>query len=173
MASTPAPADVPFVNTEPSPSPVLSAVSNATPTAVTLPAARREDAPGLGKRLLTGLLWGGVYGQWWTFWKGLSILIWSMGSIPEPRLILVLMAVFVVMYAIAGTVTGLVIAFTNGTRATGAIVGVVVGLALCGLEMLLNQNPFSLFNIFFFFVTGRFVGSGLAGRVWRLRPGEE
>jgi hypothetical protein len=113
-----------------------------------------------------------VYGQWWALWIALSGLIFVglRGSFQFDWVVLIGNVLF---FGLAGILTGVIVAFTNGKRSTGGTVGIVVGIALCGLEMLLARSAFSLFNIFFFFVTGRFVGSGLAGRVWRLGPDDE
>src|SRR5579862_7445396 len=37
-------------------------------------------APGIGRRILRGMLWGIWYGQWWTLWTVASSFFWGHAS---------------------------------------------------------------------------------------------
>jgi hypothetical protein len=73
--------------------------------------------------------------------------------------------VYFFIYTFAGSMAGIVIGLMDADENRGAIVGVVIGLLMCGLEVLLSGSAFMLVNVFFYFFTGRFIGRGLASRV--------
>jgi len=46
-------------------------------------------APDTGKRILRGLGWGALYGQWWTLWNVVwNLLIYNHGQIPPAEVII-------------------------------------------------------------------------------------
>jgi hypothetical protein len=69
------------------------------------------------------------------------------------------------VYSFFGMLVGLIIAFADLDEEKGSWVGVGAGLVLCVLYMLLTQNFLALINVFFYYVTGREVGRGLARRI--------
>jgi hypothetical protein len=105
-------------------------------------------------------LWGLIYGQWWTvltiFWS----FAWGHGSVGIWGIIF-----YAIFYGFFGCLAGLIIGAANLGIGAGTMVGVGVGILVCFIEMALSQNAGSLINIFFYFFTGRFVGSGITWRV--------
>jgi hypothetical protein len=136
----------------------LSAAAPAIASGST--AASQDFRPGIGKRLGRGLLWGLIYGQWWTvltiFWS----FFWSHGSVGIGEIIF-----YAFFYGFFGCVAGLIIGAANLGMSAGTMVGVGVGIVVCLIEMALSHDAGSLVNIFFYFFTGRFVGSGITWRV--------
>lgn len=119
-------------------------------------------------RFLRGVGWGALYGQWWTLWTIASHFFWNRSSESNDTLSLVIVFVlYALSYAFFGIIAGLVIAGILAPPATGAIVGVVVGLCVMGIEAYLNQSLGSLINVFFYFFTGRYIGANIAARVNR------
>jgi hypothetical protein len=129
------------------------------------PAAPAKELvrPGLARRIARGMLWGVLYGQWWTAWTIASEFMWGHASL-DAKMVLIAIVLFVV-YGFAGSLTGLVIGAANASMGTGMAIGVGAGLLLCGLEALLTHDPGSLINVIFYFFTGRFVGVGITWRV--------
>jgi len=129
-----------------------------------LPPPEAEGTPpGLGLRLLRGWLWGILYGQWWTVWFVGWGIVW--GSIPlDPRGLL-FVVVLAVVFGLAGSVAGIVMGAVNADDTRGALIGIVASMLLFALELAISRSPTMLVNIFFWFFTGRFVGSGLVGKV--------
>lgn len=135
----------------------------------------RHAAPSSGTRILRGLGWGFLYGQWWTLWNIFWGIVWgsfstatSHSNIGGGSLVLVIVItslVFAIVFGFVGAVAGLIIGASDSTVETGAIIGVVAGLLLCGLEFLLSQSGATVINIFFWFFTGRFVGTSIARKV--------
>jgi hypothetical protein len=123
--------------------------------------------PSVGRRILRAVGWGPLYGQWWTVWTVVSGFIWG-SALKEgwPAFILgtVIMAF---VYGFFGSVTGWIIALVNpdDEEKIGGGIGIGVGLTLCALEVFLLKDPAGLINVFFYFITGRYVGTGLAGRI--------
>lgn len=122
--------------------------------------------PAVGLRVARGLGWGPLYGQWWTLWSTLSLFLWSGGN-PGGNIILyvVILAVF---NAFFGAITGLIIAVVGSRQQEiSSRVGIGVGLCMCLLRAVMFQSGFQLFNLLFYFVTGRYVGTGLHERVMK------
>jgi hypothetical protein len=127
---------------------------------------QRQVAPPTSVRLARGAGWGLVYGQWWTLLNVFWTIFWaSTRSSLHPAGIALLVIVFAVVFGFAGCLLGVVIGAANPPVATGAIFGIVAGLVFCGLEILLSGSLFSFINIFFWFVTGRFVGALITAKV--------
>src|SRR5438132_1091447 len=53
-----------------------SAASVQPASAQPAAAAKEFVRPGIGRRLVRGLLWGAIYGQWWTLFTIISPFIW-------------------------------------------------------------------------------------------------
>jgi hypothetical protein len=116
---------------------------------------------------LRGIGWGPLFGQWWTLWTAISMMIWGGGFKDGAGMFLLEIVIYAVIYGFFGSVTGVIIALINpdDEEKVGGIVGIAVGLAVCGLEVLITHDPAGLVNVVFYFITGRFVGTGLAGRI--------
>jgi hypothetical protein len=124
-------------------------------------------APGPVRRILRGIGWGLWYGQWWTLWMIISsFLPWNQPTRVDAELIFTFV-IMAVVYAFFGCLAGLIIGASNATFATGAIIGVGVGITVCLLPMLLSHNFGGVINLFFYYFTGRYVGAGITGRVQR------
>jgi hypothetical protein len=123
-------------------------------------AAKEFVRPGIGRRLVRGLLWGAIYGQWWTLFAIISPFIWGHGSFD-----LGVTMLYLVVYGFFGSLTGLIIGAFNASMGTGVALGVGVGLLLCALEALLSRDSGALIKVIFYFFTGRFVGAGITWRV--------
>ncbi len=125
---------------------------------------RVSEPPSAGKRVLRGLGWGAVFGQWWTLWEMISSLLWHSG---EHAFIYYVIAILILapIFAVMGSIMGLVIGAMDAHQDTGAIVGVVFGLIILGLKFFLMQSGTVFLGIFFWVVTGRFIGSNIAMRV--------
>jgi len=125
--------------------------------------ANRAQPPGLSKRLLRGLGWGLVMGQWWTLWTIISIFLWGHAS--STKFVIAALIIFGLMYGVMGVIAGLLIAALNAPIQKAIIIGVGVGLLACVLEIVWSGNPIQIINFVFYFFTGRFVGAGIAARV--------
>jgi hypothetical protein len=149
---------------------VAASVSSAEPPGViqAVPdagnvAAKEFFRPGPGRRILRGMLWGVLYGQWWTALTIASAFMWGHASLDARLVVFAIDLSF--YYGIAGSLTGVVIGAVNASIGTGLAIGVGAGLLLCAREALLSHDPGSLINIVFYFFTGRFVGAGITWRV--------
>ena len=79
--------------------------------------------------------------------------------------------VFFFLYGFFGSVTGMIIGLSNASESRGTAIGVGMGLSICVLELLVFRDPLGLISLLFYFITGQYVGSGIAGRVQQpLRP---
>lgn len=126
-------------------------------------AAGSSVRPGLFRRLVRGASWGVLFGQWWTLWTAFSIFLWGGAEGMTPPMMLFVAVFLMVIYGLAGGLIGLVIGAANSDESRGTSIGVVGGLIMCGLEWVyLGGNPL---NILFYFVTGRYIGRGIALRV--------
>jgi hypothetical protein len=143
--------------------------ATADPPQVALPAYAPAGAtayayaPSIGRRILRGMLWGVWYGQWWTLWSVLSLFLWGQGSFGAGLVLYVLLKAIV--NGFFGSLAGLIIGAVDASPSIGAAIGIGTGLVLCGAWALLFQNAMQLINFFFYFITGRFVGFGITGRV--------
>lgn len=123
--------------------------------------------PGLARRVLRGLGWGVIYGQWWT----VLTVAWDLffgatrGDFSFDVRTILAVVIFAIVYGLAGGLTGLIIGASNAPMSAGASVGIGAGLLLCLLETLAMHNFGGLLNVFFYFFTGRFVGAGITWRV--------
>jgi hypothetical protein len=122
-------------------------------TVTEAPAGR---APGLGRRVLRGWLWGMILGQWWTLWTVVSGLLWEQTFNP------LYVAQALVFFAFFGSLTGIVIGLANVTAGAGWI-GVGAGMTMLAIEAALGA--FHIINVFWYFFTGQWVGAGLARRI--------
>jgi hypothetical protein len=159
------PGPVPLASAEPAPIYSAAAVPLA-PASRTLPFDGAP--PGPVRRVLRGMGWGVLYGQWWTLWTLLSMFIWGHGSF-SARIVIYLM-VMAVVFGFFGSVTGVIIGALNASESTGTIIGVGMGILLCLLEVLLARSAGGLVNLIFYFFTGRYVGRGITGRVQQPLP---
>jgi len=121
--------------------------------------------PGIGLRLLRGFGWGILYGQYWTLWRLISSVLFGRASFSSEFLARTLLDL--ALFGIVGSIVGLIIGAANLDEDQGVYVGVGAGILILGLTLLASQNPFMLINVFFYYFTGRYVGSGVAGRVQR------
>ncbi len=135
--------------------------------------AQSAVLPSTGLRIARGIGWGFICGQFWTalnlFWEFAFGAAQSTPGEKGPGLLAVFIfsaLLFVFVFGFAGSLVGLIIGAANAPVSTGAIIGVVAGLILCGLEFLISGGRAStLLNIFFWFFTGRYVGAIIAARV--------
>lgn len=133
-----------------------------------VPQGPRLAAPSAGLRFVRGVGWGALFGQWWTLWTIASQLLWhGMDKSTSTSVLVIIFLIYAAAYAFFGAVAGLIIAGISADPARGAVVGIVVGLCVMGLEALIMGGLGSLINIFFYFITGRYVGSNIAARVGR------
>ena len=128
---------------------------------------RTEIIPTTAQRIGRGLGWGALYGQWWTLW----IVFWSvvLGAITSNQgFMLFMLAAGLIAgigFAFVGSIVGLIIGATNSEEDQGAIIGVVAGLLLFGIERLLSAKGLGLSGIIFWFFSGRYVGRNIAAKV--------
>lgn len=125
-----------------------------------------SEPPGLGKRLLRGLGWGALFGQWWTLW----IIVWEFvihGGYLQRPLALLLATIFIgIFFAIVGGVLGLIIGALDSDEDQGMYIGIGCGLLLLGLEYWLSGGSAQIaLNIFFWVFTSRFVGRNISRHV--------
>jgi hypothetical protein len=150
-------------------------VAEPAVTAEPIPEAEAGTPPGLIRRVGRGLVWGLWYGQWWTLWRFLSMLVFG-GLFGRDRTfgeMVFLLIFFVVVHAFFGSLAGLVIGLSNASRTTGGYIGVGAALLMFAIEYkLANGSPMLLINLFFWYVTGQEVGKGVSGRVQQRVGGE-
>ena len=131
------------------------------------PAEEVFEAPNTGTRLLRGLGYGALMGQYWTGWNLFWIIVWNFRESMNTSMIL-LVLLFVVVFGFAGALLGVICALTPPNLKIGLGVGVAFGLGFMALEALLLKGGASSFiNIFFWFYTGRYVGVKTAIAVHR------
>jgi len=131
-------------------------------------AISRAAAPGTGRRMGRGLLWGAAWGQWWTLWVIISAFIWGRGSASPEFVLRVILFAFV--YAFFGSVCGMIIALANADIGAGAMIGIGTGLCCLGLQFLMRGSTGVLINVFFYVITGRYIGARIARQVQALVP---
>lgn len=126
-------------------------------------------APSMGLRLLRGLGWGALYGQWWTIWMIFWTLVWNFSDVTKDfGFALLLFGGFAVIFTVGGAVLGLILGLTGANPEGGGFLGILMGLVFFGLEMWLSHaSPSSFYNVVFWFFTGRFIGTNIAARVTR------
>lgn len=154
---------------EPAPAAAPGAGMQYTPPPPTLGTVDAY-APPAGRRIARGLGWGALYAQWWTIWIVFWQFVWSgLGSKNDVNLplgtILILVLALALFLALVGSVVGLIIGAANAPPEHGAIIGVVAGILLLGVEFFVFRSGSVLINIFFWFFTGRYVGALVAARV--------
>jgi hypothetical protein len=135
-----------------------------TPPAAVSPQMFSRE-PTTGQRILRGLGWGALYGQWWTLWRFISAMVWGSFSGHAPINIVVWVIEMLVIYSFVGSIAGLIIGAINGNAGSGSVVGIVAGLLCFGVLLLLSPSGIAFLNIFFWFITGRYVGANIARRV--------
>jgi hypothetical protein len=150
------------------PTPISAAAVPLAPASPTPALPFDGVPPGLVRRVLRGMGWGVLYGQWWTLWTLLSMFIWGHGSF-SARIVIYLI-VMAVVFGFFGSVTGVIIGALNASENTGTGIGIGMGILLCVLEVLLARSAGGLVNLFFYFFTGRYVGRGITGRVQQPLP---
>jgi hypothetical protein len=129
--------------------------------------------PSIGLRIARGIGWGFLCGQFWTALNLFWFFVWGgVDSASSGKGIgllgtgIFLAILFFIVFGFLGSLVGMIIGAGNASVSTGAIIGVVAGLILCGLEFLMTGgNASSLVNVFFWFFTGRYVGANIAARV--------
>jgi tetratricopeptide (TPR) repeat protein len=131
------------------------------------PAEEVFEAPSTGTRLLRGLGYGALIGQYWTAWNLFWYVVWNFKDAMNAGLVLVALGC-IVIFGFAGAILGLVCALTPPNLKIGMGVGVAFGLGFMALEvLLLKGGSSSLINVFFWFYTGRYVGVKTAIAVHR------
>jgi hypothetical protein len=132
--------------------------------------------PTTGQRIARGLGWGFVFGQWWTLWRVVSFFLWngvqlsqelSRANLPIPAPVVVIIGILAaaLFHGFVGSLAGLIIGAINADEKVGAIVCIVFGFLLLGLQMLGGGSPLLIVNVFFWFITGRFIGASIAAKV--------
>lgn len=152
-----------------SPAPEYAAAGAPLAAPIPLPGPPIDGVPpGLARRIVRGMGWGVLYGQWWTLWRLVSAVLWGQASLDTS--FIVYMVVSAVVFGAAGSLTGIIIGASNASETTGTAIGVGAGIVLCLLQVLLFQSAAMLISLFFYFITGRYVGGGITGRVQQLLP---
>jgi hypothetical protein len=120
---------------------------------------------GLGKRLLRGLGWGPLYGQWWTLW----VVLFSERQVAtQGPLRFILTAILVALFfGFFGTLTGLTIAIVAPAQKEpiGGYIGIGIGLLLYAIDVFIFKDPMKILTFWFFYISGQFIGKGLARRI--------
>jgi len=147
----------------PSPSDAVGGMAYVPPAVVSPQMFSQE--PTTGQRILRGLGWGALYGQWWTLWNIVSAMIWGGFSGHSSAILVFTVILMVVVFAFMGAIAGLIIGAINGDEGTGTVVGIVFGLLCFGGEMLLAHSGLAFTSIIFWFFTGRYVGRNIGRRV--------
>lgn len=133
----------------------------SAPAPAAHPVYEETEVP-VGQRLLHGLGWGALFGQWWTLWT----VVWnltgathagSMGNIQ-----------YALFYAFFGAVAGAVIALMDADAGLGMKIGIAVGVVACLVETFVFQSGTPFYLIWYFF-TGRFIGRNVALRLQRAK----
>jgi len=109
------------------------------------------------------MVWGIIYGQWWTLWSTLSLFMWGGGSF-DARIVAYVLNRGVVN-AEFGFLAGTIIGATGASLSLGTNIGIGTGILLALLRMVQAGNPLMLVNLFFYYFTGRYVGAGITWRV--------
>ncbi|MCC2672825.1 MAG: repeat-containing protein, partial [Armatimonadetes bacterium] len=109
--------------------------------------------PSVALRLVRGLGWGIIYGQWWTLWTIFSAFLWGGASLGSS--IVLRAIVYGIAYGFFGSLVGLIIAAANLDEDQAVYAGVGAGVVILGLELVIFKSPTMLFNVFFYFFTGR------------------
>ncbi len=126
-----------------------------------------SQPPDTGKRILRGLGWGAAFGQWWTLWLMFSML--RGGGVPGGAvgvMTVIILTVFMgTVCAFLGSVMGLIIGAVDAMPDAGAMIGMVFGIAMLGLQFVLAQNGFLLPGAILWIFSGRFIGRHIAARV--------
>lgn len=163
------PATMPgFSAAPPGPAPSIGGEDRIVGTAWTAE-ANVGTAPSLGRRILRAVGWGPLYGQYWTLWSAISMVIWGAAFKDGFGDFALEVIVRAFVYAFFGSLTGWIIAFVNpkDEEKVGGGIGIGVGLTICAALVFLMNNPAGLVNAIFYWFTGQFVGSGLARRIAR------
>ena len=123
--------------------------------------------PSSGTRILRGLGWGALFGQWWTLWVVFWDLIIGGSRHGGTNAVIIIIGTIVLglFFGFVGSIMGLIIGAIDGMPDTGAIVGVIFGVLLMGAEYLLSGSTMIFVNIIFWALTGRFIGRNIAARV--------
>ncbi|HEV2471849.1 MAG TPA: tetratricopeptide repeat protein [Chthonomonadales bacterium] len=129
---------------------------------------RQIAPPSSSARILRGLGWGAVYGQWWTLWNMFWLIFWnSVGAGHDIALYVIIGIVCAIGFGLAGSLLGLIIGAANLDMRKGILAGAAMGIGFFVLEGVLLHSITSIINIFFWYFTGRYVGSRITWRVWQ------
>lgn len=138
----------------------------------------RGAAPPVGTRILRGLGWGALYGQAFTAWFMLRMVL-GLGSLSGGARwegiavgFLVVLVVGGVVSALLGSLLGLIIAAADVTLEVGAMLGIVAGVIVLGLQALVGTRSGAtlIFGLLVAFSLGRYVGANITARVRRPIP---
>lgn len=173
LGGSPPPQPYPQPPVQPSPiypTPTGTAYPPSAPGLVYNPqSAAADQHPSITTRLVRGLGWGALYGQWWTFWNIFWFTILSMVNWngPEWLFILILTLVLAVVFGIAGSLLGLLLGAIDADPDQGALIGIGVGLVFWLLEILITHFALlsAFINFLFWMFTGRRVGRMIARKI--------
>jgi hypothetical protein len=140
---------------------VMSGTAGAVAAALSAPVsyARLEDATPLSLRLMQGVGWGVLFGQWWTLWT----VIWNLVGVTQVRAMS--NVEYALFYAFFGAVVGGTIAVLDADVCLGAKLGIGIGVVACLVETALAHSSGALFYLLWYFFTGRFIGRQVARRL--------
>jgi hypothetical protein len=130
----------------------------APPAAMTGPSYEAVEVP-LGQRLLQGVGWGALFGQWWTLWT----VVWNLTGVTHADAMSNVQ--YALFYAFFGAVGGGAIAALDADVCLGQKIGIGVGVVACLIETSLSHSAGTLFCLIWYFFTGRFIGRNLARRL--------
>ena len=115
-------------------------------------------------RIGRGLGWGVIYAQAWTLWPLIAMVFWN--RFPSLFGLVVVMLVAGIFHALVGALAGLLLAVGKVPFQSAPMVGVILAVAVCGLEIFLTGSPNVVVNGLFFVITGGYLGTGVASRIY-------
>ena len=122
------------------------------------------EAPGVGLRLVRGLLWGAAFGQIWTILNVFWFFVHGGGK--EGSLVSIgAVIIYVFLSSAIGGVAGLVMGAVDASDGAAVGIGVGAGVVYLIIESVLTQNWLNFVNILFYFFTGRLVGRLIGNKV--------
>lgn len=108
-------------------------------------------------RFFLGIGWGAAYGQYWTLWNIVWLLVFNISRSSVTDLVIISL-LYAVVCTVMGSIVGLIVFLMRGNRQNGMIIAIAGGMLLLLVQYLIFRSPYVFLNAIFWFFTGRIVG---------------
>lgn len=125
-------------------------------------AGQYSREPTSSERILRGLGWGALCGQWWTLWESVFGII--IPGHQNGAIMVVAILVLAIWFGFVGAIMGMIIGAVNAEDNVGAGIGIGIGLLMFGAEFLLIGFSSVIFRVIWWALSGRRIGRWVTAR---------